>query len=169
MLFQFCWPRLLQLCRRRSEEFWWTQWAVATPGDEGVGRLPSRSKWGRYRPKRRFFAPSVLSLRRRVSCFFSSIFFRRALETSREFHLESWRDPLFLSFQSGFRPLEFLPFFALMPSKITACVLMSRKPVRNRGWKTLAATHAHLPPSRFLVFLSADRQIPSAKRHIQES
>jgi len=26
-------------------------WAVATPGDEGVGRLPSRSKRGRYRPK----------------------------------------------------------------------------------------------------------------------
>src|SRR6266849_5265982 len=41
----------LQLCRQRSEEFCWATWAVATPGAEGVGRLPSRSKWGRYRPK----------------------------------------------------------------------------------------------------------------------
>src|SRR5216684_3709827 len=39
------------LCRQRSEELCWTTWAVATPGDEGVGRLKSRSKWGRYRPK----------------------------------------------------------------------------------------------------------------------
>src|SRR5258707_292723 len=45
---------LLHLCRRRSEEICWTTWAVATPGAEGVGRLPSRSKWGRYRPKNGF-------------------------------------------------------------------------------------------------------------------
>src|SRR5260370_34445542 len=49
--FNFGGLRLLQLCRRRSEEVCWTHWAVATPGAEGVGRLPSRSKWGRYRPK----------------------------------------------------------------------------------------------------------------------
>src|SRR5258708_26652996 len=42
---------LRQLCRRRSEELCWTTWAVATPGAGGVGRLKSRSKWGRYRPK----------------------------------------------------------------------------------------------------------------------
>ena len=29
----------------------WTTWAVATPGALGGGRLPSRSKWGRYRPE----------------------------------------------------------------------------------------------------------------------
>src|SRR6266478_4196072 len=44
----------LQLCRRRSEEICWASWAVATPGAEGVGRLPCRSKWGRYRPKNGF-------------------------------------------------------------------------------------------------------------------
>src|SRR6266849_2409723 len=44
----------LQLCRRRSEEICWTTWAVATPGAEGAGRLSSRSKWGRYRPKNGF-------------------------------------------------------------------------------------------------------------------
>lgn len=42
---------LLQLCRRQSEEVCSTTRAVATPGARGVGRLPSRSKWGRYRPK----------------------------------------------------------------------------------------------------------------------
>jgi hypothetical protein len=45
------WLLCLELCRRRSEGICWTSWAVATPGAEGVGRLPSRSKWGRYRPK----------------------------------------------------------------------------------------------------------------------
>src|SRR6266404_6306316 len=45
------WFLCLQLCRRRSEELCWTSWAVATPGAVGVGRLSSRSKWGRYRPK----------------------------------------------------------------------------------------------------------------------
>src|SRR6267143_4172482 len=51
LLIQSRWVLCLQLCRRRSEEFCWTTWAVATPEAEGVGRLPSRAKWGRYRPK----------------------------------------------------------------------------------------------------------------------
>src|SRR5882762_6387100 len=50
----------MPLCRRRSEEVWWTTWAVATPDAEGVGRLSSRSKWGRYRPK---FGPLLAPLR----------------------------------------------------------------------------------------------------------
>ena len=33
-----------------AREFAWTNWAVATPGAGGVGRLRSRTKWGRYRP-----------------------------------------------------------------------------------------------------------------------
>src|SRR6266851_4110168 len=48
---EISWLLLLRLCRRRNEELCWTTWAVATPGAGGVGRLPSRSKWGRYRPK----------------------------------------------------------------------------------------------------------------------
>src|SRR6266851_7112528 len=51
LVIQTGWVFSQQLCRRRSEEICWTAWAVATPGAEGVGRLPSRSKWGRYRPK----------------------------------------------------------------------------------------------------------------------
>jgi len=50
----------MQLCRRRSEEVCWTTWAVATPGAEGVGRLPCRSKWGRYRPKNGFLTRPFL-------------------------------------------------------------------------------------------------------------
>src|SRR5882762_2823753 len=54
---------LQHLCRRRSEELCWTTWAVATPGAKGVGRLPSRSKWGRYRPKNGFLlAPFLRSV-----------------------------------------------------------------------------------------------------------
>src|SRR5216683_6820836 len=55
---------LRQLCRRRSEELCWTTWAVATPGAGGVGRLKSRSKWGRYRPK---FGFLLARLRRSVA------------------------------------------------------------------------------------------------------
>jgi hypothetical protein len=51
LVIQDCWVFCLQLCRRRSEEFCWAPWAVATPGAEGVGRLASRTKRGRYRPK----------------------------------------------------------------------------------------------------------------------
>jgi hypothetical protein len=51
LVIQDCWVFCLQLCRRRSEEFCWTTWAVATPVAEGVGRLASRTKRGRYRPK----------------------------------------------------------------------------------------------------------------------
>src|SRR5260370_21103392 len=51
LVIQTGWVFSLQLRRRRSEEICWTTWAVATPGAEGVGRLPCRSKWGRYRPK----------------------------------------------------------------------------------------------------------------------
>src|SRR5450432_210145 len=60
---------LLLLCRRRSEEVCWTTWAVATPGAEGVGRLPSRSKWGRYRPKNGFLFVPLWTLRRRYAVF----------------------------------------------------------------------------------------------------
>src|SRR6266852_733690 len=51
LVIQAGWVFSLQLCRRRSVELCWTTWAVATPGARGVGRLKSRSKWGRYRPK----------------------------------------------------------------------------------------------------------------------
>jgi hypothetical protein len=56
---QTCWLFLPQLCCRRIFEICWTTWAVATPGAEGVGRLTSRSKWGRYRPKGFFFLASL--------------------------------------------------------------------------------------------------------------
>ena len=75
-----------------------TTWAVATPEAEGVGRLASRAKWGRYRPTARllrapFFAPSPVKLLSSVDVLFMpevlqvKILVKRRLTTCRQsFH-----------------------------------------------------------------------------------
>ena len=63
----------------------WTTWAVATLVAEGVGRLRSRSKWGRYRPKNGFLLRPFL---RSVADYLGSF-----LASSGAQHWKTGRNP----------------------------------------------------------------------------
>jgi hypothetical protein len=131
----------LQLCRRRGEEVWWTTWAVATPGAAGVGRLPSRSKWGRYRPKNGFLLRPFLRSVAPSSRFLSWTFRLRPVENRPEFQakrsLPSLAVPAGILFR---RPsCSSFPPQSLVATRLHS--LTARKPERAPSRKAGARNH----------------------------